>query len=275
MANYTAADIKALREKTGAGMLDVKKALDEADGDHAKAEEILRVKGLKGITKREGRSATDGVIVAHVGDGVGTLVEVNCETDFVAKSDKFAALADKVLEGAVASGATTVEDLQAAQVDRKPVGEYVTDAAATLGEKVEVRRVAQLKGDHIALYLHKTNPDLPPQIGVLLATSTDAPEAAKDIAMHTAAMAPTVLSRDEISQETVETERRIAEQGAREEGKPEQAIAKIVEGRVNAFFKDNVLLDQAFAKDPKKSIGKVAEEAGTQVTGFVRFRVGN
>lgn len=275
MANYTAADIKALREKTGAGMMDVKKALDEAEGDHAKAEEILRVKGLKSIGKREGRSATDGLIAANVGDGAGTLVEINCETDFVAKSPKFGELADRVLAGAVASGADTVEGVLAADVDGKTVGEYVTDAAATLGEKIEVRRVAQLKGEHLALYLHKTNPDLPPQIGVLIATSTDAPEAAKDIAMHAAAMSPSVLTRDEIPAETVETERRIAEQKAREEGKPEQALPKIIEGRVNAFFKDNVLLDQAFAKDPKKSISKVAEEAGTQVTGFVRFRVGN
>jgi elongation factor Ts len=144
-----------------------------------------------------------------------------------------------------------------------------------MGEKIEVRRVARIEGTHVSSYLHKTNPDVPPQIGVLLAVSTDAQQAAHDVAMHAAAMAPIYLSRDEVDEATVATERRIAEETAREEGKPEQAIPRIVEGRVNGYFKDNVLLDQAFAKDPKKSIAKVLEEAGTTVTAFSRFRVGN
>jgi elongation factor Ts len=275
MANYTAADIKKLREKTGAGMMDVKKALDEADGDQAKAEEILRVKGLKGITKREGRSASSGLVAAHVEGGVGTMVEINSETDFVAKNDKFIALADAVLAAAVASGATDVQQLLAAPSGERTVADLVTDAAASMGEKIEVRRVARIEGTHVSSYLHKTNPDVPPQIGVLLAVSTDAQQAAHDVAMHAAAMAPIYLSRDEVDEATVATERRIAEETAREEGKPEQAIPRIVEGRVNGYFKDNVLLDQAFAKDPKKSIAKVLEEAGTTVTAFSRFRVGN
>ncbi len=275
MANYTAKDIKALRDKTGAGMLDVKKALDEADGDAAKAEEILRVKGLKSVSKREGRSATDGLIAVRVADGVGTIVEVNCETDFVAKNARFIELGEKVLDAAVSSGAKSVQDLLAVVVDGRSIADVVTDEAARIGEKIEVRRVGRVEGASVSSYVHRTNPDLPPQIGVLVATSTDAPEVGKDIAMHAAAMAPQFLTRDEVPAETVETERRIAETSAREDGKPEQAIPRIIEGRVNAFFKDNVLLDQAFAKDPKKSVGKVLDEAGTTVTSYLRYRVGN
>jgi elongation factor Ts len=275
MANYTAADIKALREQTGAGMLDVKKALDEADGDRTKAVEILRVKGLKGVTKREGRSASDGLVAAHVDGGVGTLVEINCETDFVAKNDKFGALAQQVLDAAVATGATDVAQLLAAPVGDETLGDVVTNAAATLGEKVEVRRVARVEGAQVSSYLHKTNPDLPAQIGVLVATSTEAGEIGRDVAMHAAAMSPIFLSREEVPSDTVDAERRIAEETAREEGKPEQALPKIIEGRVNSYFKDNVLLEQPFAKDNKKSVGKVLEEAGTSITQFARFRVGN
>ncbi len=275
MANFTAADIKALREQTGAGMLDVKKALDDADGDRAKAVEILRVKGLKGVTKREGRSASDGLVAAHVDGGVGTLVEVNCETDFVAKSGKFGDLAQRVLDQAVATGASDVSDLLASKVGDETLADVVTDAAATLGEKIEVRRVARVEGAKVSSYLHRTNPDLPAQIGVLVATSSDAGEVGKDIAMHAAAMSPIFLSRDDVPAETVESERRIAEETAREEGKPEQALVKIVEGRVNSYFKDNVLLDQPFAKDPKKNVAKVLDEAGTSITQFARFRVGS
>ncbi|GAB4065765.1 translation elongation factor Ts [Angustibacter speluncae] len=275
MANYTAADIKALREQTGAGMLDVKKALDEADGDRTKAVEILRVKGLKGVTKREGRSASDGLVAAHVDGGVGTLVEINCETDFVAKNDKFGALAQQVLDTAVATGAADVETLLAAKVGDETLGDLVTNAAATLGEKVEVRRVARVEGAQVSSYLHKTNPDLPAQIGVLVATSTEAGEIGRDVAMHAAAMSPIFLAREDVPAETVDAERRIAEETAREEGKPEQALPKIIEGRVNSYFKDNVLLEQPFAKDNKKSVAKVLEEAGTSITQFARFRVGN
>ncbi len=275
MANFTAADIKALREQTGSGMLDVKNALDEADGDRVKAVEILRVKGLKGVTKREGRSASDGLVAGRVEGGVGTLVEVNCETDFVAKSGKFVELAQQVLDQAVATGAADVESLLASALEDGTLGDVVANAAATLGEKIEVRRVARVEGAEVASYMHKTNPDLPAQIGVLVGTSTEAGGIGKDIAMHAAAMSPIYLSREEVPSETVDSERRIAEETAREEGKPEQALPKIIEGRVNAYFKDNVLLDQPFAKDPKKSVSKVLEEAGTTITSFARFRVGS
>jgi elongation factor Ts len=275
MANYTSADIKALRESSGAGMMDVKRALDEADGDHGKATEILRVKGLKGVTKREGRSATNGLVAARSGDGVGTLVEVNCETDFVAKGEKFIALANQVLAQAVAVGASDADELLASEMDGKTVKEILDEANATIGEKIEVRRVARLQASHVVSYLHKTSPDLPAQIGVLVATEGGDEVTARDIAMHVAAFSPSVLSRDQIDADTVASERRLAEATAREEGKPEAAMSKIIEGRVNGFFKENVLLEQAFAKDAKKTVAKVLEESGATAKAFVRFRVGS
>jgi len=275
MANYTAADIKALREQTGAGMLDVKKALDEAEGDRSKAVEILRVKGLKGVTKREGRSASNGLVAAQADDGVGTLVEVNCETDFVAKGEKFIALADQVLTQAVASQAADAEALLSSTLeDGKTVQDLLDEANATIGEKIEVRRVARLQGDKVVSYLHKTSPDLPPQIGVLIAVEGGDEAVARDVAMHIAAFSPSVLTREEVPAETVENERRVAEATAKEEGKPEAALPKIVEGRVNGYFKENVLLEQPFAKEPKKTVAKVLEEGGAKATGFARFRVG-
>ncbi|MFJ7748446.1 translation elongation factor Ts [Arthrobacter sp. NPDC097144] len=278
MANYTAADIKALRERTGAGMMDVKKALDEANGDAEKAMELIRIKGLKGATKREGRSTAEGLVAAKVIDGtVGVMIELNCETDFVAKSAKFIELADKVLAAAVESAAADAETLLAYNVDGKPLSEVVVEEGAILGEKVVVRRVARIEGKTVDAYLHKTSKDLPAQVGVLFAVDGDSEEAktaAHDIAVHTAAYAPTYLTRDEVPAETVENERRIADETARAEGKPEAALNKIVEGRLTGFFKEIVLLDQPFAKDAKKTVAKVLEEAGTTPSGFARFRVG-
>ncbi len=275
MANYTAADIKALREKTAAGMMDVKKALDEADGDMAKAEEILRVKGQKGVTKREGRTTSNGLVAAQAGDGEGTLVEVLCETDFVAKGERFIALAGQVLDQAVATKAADADALLASTLsDGTSVKELLDEANATIGEKIEVKRVARLEGEHVVSYLHKTSPDLPAQIGVLVATKGGDEGVARDVAMHVAAFAPTVLTRDEVDEETVANERRLAEATAKEEGKPEAALPKIIEGRVNGFFKENVLTEQPFAKEPKKTVGKVLDEAGAVATGFARFRVG-
>jgi elongation factor Ts len=280
MANYTAADIKALREKTGAGMLDVKKALDEAAGDQDKALEIIRVKGLKGVAKREGRAVAEGLVaveVAPTADGageVGVMVEVNSETDFVAKNQTFVSFADRVLAAAVSSGATDADALLAAETDGVSVQNVVDDVAATLGEKLAVRRVARIAGEKVTSYLHRTAKDLPPQVGVLVATDAAGAEVAHDIAMHVAAFSPRYLSRDEVPADVVENERRIAEETSRNEGKPEAALPKIVEGRMNGFYKENCLLDQAFAKDNKKSVSQVVAEAGGTVTGFARFRVG-
>jgi len=280
MANYTMADIKALREKTGAGMMDVKKALEEAEGDADKALEIIRVKGLKGVSKREGRSASDGLVAAEIvtaGDGeneVGVIVEVNSETDFVAKNAPFLTLAEKVLATAVASGARDTDALLSADAEGRALQDVVTETAATLGEKIVVRRVERVAGEKVTVYLHKVNKDLPPQVGVLVATDAAGAEVARDIATHIAAFSPAYLTRDEVPAETVANERRIAEETARNEGKPEAALPKIVEGRLNGYFKDVVLLDQPFAKDSKKSVAQVLAEVGGTVTGFVRYRVG-
>lgn len=283
MANYTAADIKALRERTGAGMMDVKKALDEANGDAEKALELIRIKGLKGATKREGRSTAEGLVAAKVQTGAagqeGVMIEINCETDFVAKSAPFIEFAKKTLEAAVASGAEDVEALLAYEIEGKPLSELVVEAGALLGENVAVRRLARVNGPVVDAYLHKTSKDLPAQVGVLFAvegagTSDAVATAAHDVAVHIAAFSPKYLSRADVPSDLVESERRIADQTARAEGKPEAALPKIVEGRLNGFFKENSLLDQPFAKDAKQSVSQVLEAAGAKAVAFARFRVG-
>jgi elongation factor Ts len=278
MANYTMADVKRLREQTAAGMMDCKKALEETDGDYEKAVEYLRIKGLKGVTKREGRSASNGLVTARLeeGNGKGTLLELNCETDFVAKGERFQQLAAELLAHTAATGPAEVPALLASQFPEsgKTVQEFVDEANATLGEKIELRRFAILEGGYVAVYLHKTSPDLPAQVGVLVQLDKENAEVAKDVAQHIAAFAPTYLNRENVPAEVVENERRLAEETSREEGKPEAALPKIVEGRVNGFFKENVVLEQAFAKDPKKTVQKVLDEAGVTLEAFARFRVG-
>ncbi len=274
MANYTAADVKTLRERSGAGMMDCKGALDEANGDLDKAMEVLRLKGLKGVTKREGRTTSNGLIVARVSGGTGYLIELACETDFVAKAPKFVALADSVADAVAASGSTDLASALQADLGGKTVEAAINDEAAIMGEKVELRRVASVSDVAVDAYLHRTSKDLPPQVGVLVAYSGSDAETAHDVAVHIAAFSPSVLTRDEVPATTVETERRIAEETARNEGKPEVALPKIVEGRVNGFFKENVLLEQDFAKDNKQTVAKVLDAAGVKVSAFVRFRVG-
>jgi elongation factor Ts len=272
MASISAADIKKLREATGAGMTDCKNALVESDGDYDKAVEYLRVKGLKGVAKREGRAASNGLVtVSTSGTSKATLLELNCETDFVAKSEKYIALAEQVVTAAAAAGANDPKEIT---VDGKDLQSVLDDANANLGEKIEVRRVATFDGAYVAVYLHKTNPDLPPQLGVLVELSGEAPEVGKDIAQHIAAFAPQFVTRDEVSEDAVAKEREIARATAIEEGKPEAALDKIVEGRVTGFFKESVLTEQAFAKDNKKTVAKVLEEAGVSVVRFARFKVG-
>ena len=274
MANYTAADVKKLREQTGAGMLDSRNALVESEGDLGKAVEYLRVKGQKGVAKRESRTASNGLVAAHVEDGFGTLVEVNCETDFVAKGPAFQALAQQVLDQAVRVKATDVEGLLQSELpDGRTVRAFIDDGNAAIGEKIEIRRVVRIEAPYVASYLHRTAADLPPQVGVLFAT--DGPtEVARDVAMHIAALPPTYLTRDDVPAEVVESERRVAEATAREEGKPEQSLPRIVEGRVSGFYKENVLLEQKYAKDQGKTVSKVLDEAGVKAKGFARFRVG-
>ncbi len=275
MANYTAADVKALREQTGAGMMDVKKALDEANGDKDKAIEIIRLSGLKSLSKREGRTASAGLIAGRVVDGtVGVMVEVNSETDFVAKNDKFIAFANTVLEAAIASGATDVDALLAAPAEDATVSDLVDNMGAVIGEKIMVRRVVRVEGEAVDLYLHQTSADLPAQVGVLVATDKAGAEVARDVAMHVAAFQPDYLDRDSVPADVLEKERETLTKLTISEGKPEHIAGKIVEGRMGAFYKDNCLVDQDFARDPSKTVGAVLKEAGAKVTEFVRFQVG-
>jgi len=274
LANYTADDVKRLREATAAGMLDCKKALDESDGDYDKALDIIRVKGLKGVTKREGRLTSNGLVVARVSGGVGVMLELNCETDFVAKGERFIALGDELVDHLQSAKSADVESfLASTMANGKTVQAVLDEGNATMGEKIEVRNVAVIEGP-VGLYLHKTSPDLPPQVGVLVALAKEAAEVGKDVAQHIAAFAPKFVHRDDVPTDLIENERRVAEATAREEGKPEAALTKIIEGRVTGFVKEVSLLEQAFAKDAKKTVQQILDEAGTAVKKFHRFRVG-
>ena len=274
MANFTAADVKALREQTGAGMMDVKKALTEANGDAEKALEIIRLKGLKSLSKREGRQASAGLLAAQTDGTVGVLVEVNSETDFVAKNQKFIDFSNEVLAAAVASGAADLDALLAAPMGEGSVKDRLDAFAAIIGEKLQVGRIVRVEGDNVDLYLHQTSPDLPPQVGVFVVTDAAGKSVAHDIAMHVAAYMPAYLDRDSVPADVLDKERATLEKITLEEGKPANIVPKIVEGRLNAFFKDNCLVDQAFARDPSKSVGQVLKEAGATVTNFVRVHVG-
>ncbi|MBN6033372.1 translation elongation factor Ts [Amycolatopsis sp. 195334CR] len=269
MANYTAADVKRLRELTGAGMMNCKKALEENDGDFDKAVEFLRIKGAKDVGKRAERATAEGLIA---GEG-GVLVELNSETDFVAKNADFQELAAKIVEVAKTVRTDDVEKLRSAELDGKTVGDAINELSARIGEKLELRRVASFDGT-VATYLHRRGADLPPAVGVLVEYTGDNAEAARGAALQIAALKAKYLTRDEVPAETVEAERRVAEQTAREEGKPEQALPKIIEGKVNAYYKDTVLLDQPSVTDNKKTVKALLDEAGVTVTRFARFEVG-
>ncbi|MER7167059.1 translation elongation factor Ts [Micromonospora sp. NPDC000207] len=273
MSNFTAADVKRLRDLTGAGMMDSKKALTDAEGDFDKAIEILRVKGAKDVGKRAGRTAANG-LVAHSGKA---LLELNCETDFVAKTDAFIALAQQLVEHGETAGVANAEELLASTLDGKSVADVVQEQSAKIGEKLVLNRFAKVDGT-TAVYLHRKSQDLPPAVGVLVEYTGKSDEAAdsdaRAVAMQIAAMRPKFLTRDEVPADVVESERRIAEQTAREENKPAAALPKIVEGRVNAFFKDYVLIEQSSVADNKKTVKQVLAEAGIEVTRFVRFEVG-
>lgn len=274
MANFTIADLKALREQLGTGMVDTKKALEEADGNVEKATEILRLKGAKGNAKRADRSTSEGLIVAREQDGAVTLIELACETDFVAKNERFISLADKVADAVAAVKADSVEEALAAQAGDKSVEQVISEKAAIIGEKVELRRVRTISGDKVEVYLHRTSKDLPPQIGVVVAYTGDDAETARSIAQHISFANPSYLSREDVPSDAVEKERQIVTEISRNEGKPEAALPKIVEGRVSAFIKQVALLEQDYAKDSKLSVAQVAKDAGITVTDFARFKVG-
>jgi elongation factor Ts len=270
MANFSAADVKKLRETTGAGMMDCKKALEETDGDLEAAVDLLRTKGAAKAAKRGAeREATAG-LVATSG---GALVELNSETDFVAKNDDFIKAAQQIADAADQAKAADPETLKGVQVGDKTVGEVVEQLAITIGEKIELGRVAYFDGP-VVTYMHRRASDLPPAVGVLVAYEGDNVEAARGAAMQIAAMKPRYLTREEVPAEIVAHEREIAEATSREEGKPEQAIAKITEGRLNGFFKDVVLLEQPSVQESKKSVKAVLDEAGVSVKRFARFEIG-
>jgi elongation factor Ts len=273
MSNFTAADVKKLRDLTGAGMMDCKKALEEAAGDVDKAVEILRIKGAKDVGKRLGRTTANG-LVAHAGKA---LLELNCETDFVAKSPDVVALAQRLAEHVEANRPADVEALLASSIDGQSVADLVQAESAKIGEKLVVNRFGALDGT-VAVYLHRKDPDLPPQVGVMVEYTGKSDEAAhsdaRGVAMQIAAMRPRYVTREDVPSDVVGSERRIAEETAREEGKPDAALPKIVDGRVNAFFKDYVLVEQASVIDQKKTVRQMLDEAGIAVTRFVRFEVG-
>ena len=269
MANYTAADVKRLRELTGSGMMDCKNALAETDGDFDKAVEALRIKGAKDVGKRAERATAEGLVAAKG----GALIELNSETDFVAKNAEFQALADKVVDAALAAKATDVETLKAAKIGDKTVEETIAELSAKIGEKLELRRVQFFDGN-VETYLHKRAADLPPAVGVLVEFEGADTDAAHSVALQIAALKAKYLTRDEVPADTVEAEKRVAEETAKAEGKPEAALPKIIEGRVNGFFKDVVLLEQPSVSDNKKTVKALLDEAGVTVTRFVRFEVG-
>ena len=269
MANFSAADVKKLRELTGAGMMDCKKALEESGGDLDKAIELLRVKGAAKAAKRGAEREASAGLVAHA---PGVLVELNSETDFVAKGEDFVATAQKIADAASQAQVDDLEALKKVDLDGQTVGEVVENLAISIGEKIELGQYVHFDGPVVA-YLHKRAADLPPAIGVLVEYAGDA-DAARAAAMQIAAMRPQYLTRDEVPADVVDKEREIAEQTSREEGKPEQAIAKITEGRLNGFFKDVVLLEQPSVTETKKTVKAVLDESGTTLTRFARIEVG-
>lgn len=278
MAAITAALIKQVREETGAGMMDVKKALTEAEGDVARAKEIIRAKGIQAAGKREGRKAQEGTIASTVVDSAngqtGYAVELNSETDFVAKTPKFVDFADTVLAAAVKVNANGIDDVLAAPSDKGTVKESVEEAAALFGEHVKIGQFAKIEGPRVEIYAHKKSAEMPPSIVAMIATDEAGAAVAHEAALQISAMGAQWLSREDVPEDIVESERRVATEKSLAEGKPEKIVPKIVEGRLNAFFKENVLLEQAYVKDPSKTIGDLFKEVGGQALAFARLEVG-
>ena len=276
MANFSAADVKRLRDQTGAGMMDCKNALAEADGDLEQAIEILRLKGVKDAGKRAARTAGNGLITAELdGNTEGVMVELNCETDFVAKNEQFQELAAKIAKAALAGKVADRLALLTAEAESgKTVEQLIEEASAAIKEKLELGRYARFEGGYVTSYLHRSDRDLPPTLGVLVQLDKPGEDVAKDLAQQIAAMRPQYVTRDDVPADVTEKERRIAEQITREEGKPEQAIPRIVEGRLGGFYKDVVLVEQAFVKEPKQSVAQILKADGVAVRAFARFQVG-
>ena len=276
MGNVTSADVKRLRDATGAGMMDCKNALTDAGGEFEKAVELLRLKGAKDVDKRRARTAANGLIAAALdGTSAGVLVELNCETDFVAKTDLFQGVAADITAAALAQRAADRLAVLALEVRPGVTAQQLIDeAGASLKEKLELGRYALLEGGYVTSYLHRSDRALPPTVGVLVQLDAPNEQAGKDVAQQVAAMQPQYVTRDQVPADIVENERRIAEQITRDEGKPEQAIGRIVEGRLGSFFKDVTLIEQPFVKEPKKTIKQMLGEQGATVRAFARFQIG-
>jgi elongation factor Ts len=276
MANFTSADVKRLRDATGAGMMDCKNALTDADGEFDKAVELLRLKGVKDVARRATRTAANGLVAAALdGTSAGVLVELNCETDFVAKTDLFQGVAADITAAALAERAT--DRLTVLGLEVRPgvtAQQLIDEAGASLKEKLELGRYALLEGGYVASYLHRSDRSLPPTVGVLVQLDQPNEQAGKDVAQQVAAMRPQYLTRDDVPADVIGRERSIAEQLTRDEGKPEQAIGKIVEGRLGSFFKEVTLIEQPFVKEPKKTIKQMLSEQGVTVRAFARFQIG-
>lgn len=274
MAAVSMAAIKELRDRLGAGITDSKNALVEADGDIEKAIEILRLQGMKGVAKREDRSASEGLIAVKEDAGAATMIVLACETDFVAKNEKFGALGDQVLEAVAAAGASDVESALAANADGQSVADLIAAEAAIIGEKVELRDVVRLEGEKFSVYLHRTSKDLPPQVGVVLSYTGEDDETARAIAQHISFADPVYVSVEDVPEADVQKERDLVTEIAKNEGKPEAALPKIIEGRLQGYFKNVALLEQDYARDNKLSVKQVLEQAGLSVRNFARFKVG-
>lgn len=286
MAAITAALIKQVREETGAGMMDVKKALTEAEGDVARAKEIIRAKGIQAAGKREGRKAQEGTIASTVVESAngqtGYAVELNSETDFVAKTPKFVEFAGSVLDGAVKAEASSVDEVLAAASGDTTVKEAVEEAAALFGEHVKVGQFAKVEGPHVEVYAHKKSAEMPPSIVAMIATDEAGAAVAHEAALQISAMGAQWLTREDVPADVLESERRVATEKTTEElkskGKPEAVIEKIapkiVEGRLGAFYKETVLLEQAYVKDPSKTVGDLFKEVGGTALSFARVEVG-
>ena len=278
MAAITAALIKQVREDTGAGMLDVKKALTEAEGDVARAKEIIRAKGIAAAGKREGRKAQEGTIASRVVETAegqtGYAIELNSETDFVAKTPKFVEFADTVLGYAIEANAATAAEANAAQAGDDTVEDYIKEEASTFGEHIKIGQFARISGEHVEIYAHKKSVEMPPSIVAMIATDKAGAAVAHEAALQISAMGAKWLTREDVPADVVASETRVATEKSQAEGKPEKIIPKIVEGRLNAFYKETVLLEQPFVKDPSKTVGDLFKEVGGKAVAFARLEVG-
>ncbi|MBN8186490.1 elongation factor Ts [Salipiger thiooxidans] len=268
----TAAQVKELREMTGAGMMDAKKALTETDGDMEAAVDWLRTKGLAKAAKKSDRTAAEGLVAVQVSGGTGVAVEVNAETDFVAKNAEFQAMVGDI--ATAATGVSNVEELADAQIEGKKVSEQITDKIAKIGENMTLRRMAKVEGELVATYVHNAAAPGMGQIGVLVALNGGDEAFGKQVAMHIAAANPASLSAADLDQAVVEKERQVQIDIARESGKPEAVIEKMIEGRMKKFLGEVTLLGQQFVINPDVTVEQAAKEAGATIVGFVRMQVG-